>query len=399
MTEFHVPTEDQRDQVVNVMRVSLNLDAGFVEHRAPKVPLDQFRCALDGDRVIAVAGARPFRQRFGGREVPMSGIWGVGTLPEHRGTGLASGAVGRLLHEAREGGVPISALYPAILRPYRGLGFELAGTYTEHQVRLDDLPRGASGPLPIEEFDVERDLEAVRACYRRATEGDNGPIDSDHPTWWPERIMGQRLPDEHARAVVARTPDGGVGGYASFVHEKDEEGDLDVSFRLSCRHLVSSSLEATASLLGYFRGFRGLGQHLRFTGPPAHPLAMLVEEQRIKPAWTFRWMLRMLDVPAALEARGYPPVSGEAVIAVEDAQFPANRGPWRILAREGAVEVAPANGAHVRPIPVGTLSSMYSGFLSPSDAVRLGQLDGSDPVVPLLARLFAGPAPFMYDFF
>ncbi|WP_410965235.1 sterol carrier protein domain-containing protein [Salmonella sp. SAL4435] len=48
---------------------------------------------------------------------------------------------------------------------------------------------------------------------------------------------------------------------------------------------------------------------------------------------------------------------------------------------------------------MGTFSAIYSGFVSPYDAARLGLLDGDDPAVPVLARLFAGPAPFMYDWF
>jgi predicted acetyltransferase len=397
MTEIRTPAEEHRDQVANVMRVSLNLDRGFLEHRAPKLPLERFRCAFEGERVVGVAADRRFRQRFGGRELEMCGIWGVGTLPERRGSGIATLAVGRLLHEARERGVPLSALYPATVRPYRGLGYELAGTYTEHRVAFDDLPKGG-GPLPVEEFDLAGDLDAVRACYRRATEMHNGPIDCDDADWWPERIMGRRMPDELQRAVVARGAAGEIEGYASFVYEK-HDGDLDVAFRLSCNHFVAASMEGYASLLAYLRGFRGLGQALVFPGPPADPLALLVEEQRVRPEWTFRWMLRLLDVPAALEGRGYPPVNGDAVIAVEDGTFPENRGPWRISAEGGKVEVAPAEGATVRPMPIGTLSSIYSGFLSPHDAARLGLLDGDDPAVPVLARLFSGPAPFMLDWF
>jgi predicted acetyltransferase len=126
---------------------------------------------------------------------------------------------------------------------------------------------------------------------------------------------------------------------------------------------------------------------------------MLVEEQRLRPSWTFRWMLRLLDVPAALEARGYPPVGGEAVIAVDDAMFADNRGPWRISAEDGKVRVSSAEGERVRPVSIGALSSMYTGLLSPYDAVRLGLLEGVDPAVPVLARLFAGPPPFMLDWF
>jgi predicted acetyltransferase len=161
---------------------------------------------------------------------------------------------------------------------------------------------------------------------------------------------------------------------------------------------VATSVEGWASLLSYLRGFRGMGQTLRFTGPPAHPLALLVEEQRVRPVWSFRWMLRLLDVPSALSGRGYPPVSEEFVLSVEDGLFPENRGPWRVVAEGGVVSVWPAPEAgRVQPISIGALSSLYAGSLSAWDAVAFGLVD--EAAAPALGRLFGGPAPWMYDFF
>ena len=189
----------------------------------------------------------------------------------------------------------------------------------------------------------------------------------------------------------------GIEGYASFTLGSDQ-GPLDFEYSIDCRHLVATSVEGWASLLSYLRGFRGLGRTLRFTGPPAHPVALLVEEQRVRPGWSFQWMLRLLDVAGAIEGRGYPPLSGEMVLSVEDALFPENRGPWRVVAEGGAVSVSPASGVgRVRPISIGTLSSLYSGFLSAADAVALGLVD--EAAAPGLARLFGGPAPWMHDFF
>jgi predicted acetyltransferase len=189
----------------------------------------------------------------------------------------------------------------------------------------------------------------------------------------------------------------GIEGYASFTFGSDQ-GPLEFEYSINCRHLVATSVEGWASLLSYLRGFRGLGRSLKFTGPPAHPVALLVEEQRVRPAWSFQWMLRLLDVVGALEGRGYPPVSGELVLSVEDALFPENRGPWRVVAEGGVVSVMPASGVgHLRPISIGTLSSLYSGFLSAAAAVTLGLVDES--AAPGLARLFGGPAPWMHDFF
>jgi hypothetical protein len=46
---------------------------------------------------------------------------------------------------------------------------------------------------------------------------------------------------------------------------------------------------------------------------------------------------------------------------------------------------------------LGTLSSLYTGSLSAWDAVAFGLVDKA--AAPGLARLFSGPAPWMYDFF
>ncbi|HJU57152.1 MAG TPA: GNAT family N-acetyltransferase [Actinomycetota bacterium] len=397
MTETTVfrPDDEHRDEIVRLMAVAFNMSSRLDE-RAAWLPIQNMRCVSDGDRIVAAAGARDFRQWFGRRELEMSGIWGVVTSPEHRGGGLATRAVTTLLEEARERGQPLSALYPATQRPYRGMGYEQAGTMTRHEVALDDLPHGPSGALPVEEFSLERDLDGVRTCYRASVSGHHGPIDCDDPDWWHEKILGRWFSDDVQRAVVARGPSG-IEGYASFTYGP-AKGAIDFNFSIQCRHLVATSVEGYASLFSYMRGFRGLGISLRFTGPPAHPLGLLVEEQRVAPVWTYRWMLRLLDVPEALSGRGYPPVSGQLVLAVEDGLFPENRGPWLVEGDgSGSVSVSPARGSRVQPVTIGTLSSVYSGYLSPFDAVALGRLDAAH--APFLAQLYGGPAPWMHDFF
>jgi len=397
MIQIRTPDEADRRQVAEIMHVSFNISKARFEERAATLELSQLLCGYDGPRVVAAGGARAFRQWFGGAEVPMCGVYGVVTLPEYRGTGIATKLVGQLLHRDREVGVPIAALFPAVIRPYRRMGFELAGTLTEYEVRLDDLPAGA-GPLSVEEYGPT-DLDGVRACYRRAAAPHNGPIDCDDDHWWPVRILGDYGVDGIARTVVARG-DGGIEGYAAFTQHK-AQGDLETSFDVGCKHLLAATPGALTSLLGYFRGFRGIGQSLRFYGPPTEPMTLVVDELRVKPAWSYRWMLRILDVPGAFEARGYAPVSGEGTVAVEDAMFADNNGAFRVEADQGKVRVTRLGNARSisRAIPIGVLSSMFSGYLLPRDAVRLGHLEEDDPAVPFLSNLLAGPAPWMYDWF
>jgi len=126
---------------------------------------------------------------------------------------------------------------------------------------------------------------------------------------------------------------------------------------------------------------------------------MLVPEQKIETPYRYRWMLRLLDVAVALGDRGYPPVDADATIAVHDEHFAENAGPWRLEVREGVAHVERANGSATRPVPVGALSAMYSGFLRVPDAVELGYLDAGDPAGAVLDRLFSGPDPWCPFFF
>ena len=396
--EIRTPDEEDRDQVADVLRTSLNFSKAWRERRAAALPLQDLRCAYDGGRVLATAGAHRLHQWFGGRDPITSGIYAVATLPEHRGTGLASAALMQILHEAREEGVPLTTLYPAVLRPYRKLGYELAGTYNEHRVALDAIPEDLGSDLPpVETLDIERDLDGLKACYRGWASRHNGAIEPTDDTWWTRRVL-ESWGDHVARAVVVRGAGGEVEGFASFRYQ-ETPGHLDVSFGVECFVLSTTTGRATRALLRYFRGFRGVGVWLGWNGPGDDPIAMLIPDQAIETPYRYRWMLRLLDVPAALEGRGYPPVDADATFAVHDGDFPENAGPWRLEVQNGKAHVERATGATVRPIPVGALSAMYSGFLRVPDAVELGYLDGDDPAGTALDRLFAGPDPWCPFFF
>jgi predicted acetyltransferase len=152
-------------------------------------------------------------------------------------------------------------------------------------------------------------------------------------------------------------------------------------------------------LLGYFRGYRGIGQWVEWAGPPNDPISFLLPEQKLETSFSYRWMVRLLDVRAALEARGYPQVDAEALFAVEDPMFPENAGPWSLRVAGGKASVERVETAAPRPIPIGVLSSMFTGHLRAPDAVRLGFLDADDPAVPAFSRSFDGPDPWCPFFF
>jgi predicted acetyltransferase len=235
----------------------------------------------------------------------------------------------------------------------------------------------------------------VKASHERLAVQENGLTAGVDDDWWPSRVFNRW---SSAAKGTVMTSEAVPDGYAAFRQESmpDEWG-----YRLICTHLVAHTREAGLALLSYFRRFKGVGQDLEWHGSPTEPLALLLAEQSLTPVWVFRNMSRILDVPTALESRGYPSdASGAATFSVEDDLFPDNQGPFLLEAEGGRVQVSRApEGAAAKPLPIGVLSSLFTSYVTPAQAARVGLVDPEHPALPLLGRLFAGPAPWTPDFF
>lgn len=396
--QIRPPEESEREAVGGVLEASLNLDPGRRANRLARMPLADFRVAVEDGRVVSTAAEYRFLQWFGGRALRMSGIFGVATLPEYRGAGVMRTVVSTVLREAYDRGTPISALYPAVLGPYRGLGFEIAGIYHQHRLRVDAIPAGIGDASLVREYTSE-DLPAVRTCWSSAIRRANGPAEPTGDGWWVHRTFNPAM-DPTLRGVVVPGEDGAVEAFASFTRSSTP-GLLDVAFGLDCEPLAGVTERGLRSLLAYFRGYRGIGEWVRWAGAPHDPIAMLIPEQGVLSNWRYPWMLRLLHVDRALEDRGWPAgADAEVVLSVQDDLFPDNAGPWRLTVRGGRAEVTREPGdPGVRPIPIGALSAMFAGALRPWNAVALGLMDRDDPAVGALAILFEGPDPWAGLFF
>jgi predicted acetyltransferase len=395
---IRTPEESEREAVGEVLRVSLNFDPARLATRLPRLPLRDFRVAFDGDRPVSTAGEFRFLQWFAGRAMPMSGIFGVATLPEYRGGGVMRDVVSTVMREAYDRGTPVTALYPAVLGPYRSLGYEIAGTFTEHRLAIDAIPAGIGDASPVREYTPE-DLPAVRECWSCAMRDGTGTTEPDGDGWWVHRTFNPEM-DPTLRAVVVPSADGdGIEAFASFTRTPTP-GELHVAFGLECEPMAAVTERGLRSLLAYLRGFRGLGRWVQWTGAPNDAVTMLIPEYAVLHEWRYPWMLRLLRVDDALRGRGWPAgATAEVTFAVDDPMFPDNAGTRRLSVSGGEAEVARVDGVEAKPLAIGTLSAMFTGYLHPNDAVRVGLMDAGDPAVEAFATLFAGPDPWTGFFF
>lgn len=111
-------------------------------------------------------------------------------------------------------------------------------------------------------------------------------------------------------------------------------------------------------------------------------------------------MLRLVDVPAALDGRGYPAgVDAAVTLTVDDPELPGNTGGWRLTVSGGAGKTEPVtpDPAALRLGPNG-LAALYAGFPLPTLRAA-GLVSGGDPDTdPLLDTLFAAQ-PYLLDYF
>jgi predicted acetyltransferase len=336
---------------------------------------------VDADRVVAAALIWDFGQWWSGRVVPMGGIAGVVVDPEYRGTGTATLLMRAVLDRCQAQGMALSALYASALPVYRKVGYEVGGARYRYSFAADEIRRLSRGSVPTRQAtaaDAERLLELVGTARTRSRE--SGPV------VWPAREVRRWLDEEDTFAYLA--DDG-------FVAYRWTDSDLTVD------ELIALSPDTIRSLWGLVGSGASIAASVHAYVAPHDPIHLLLGREATKATQVQRWLLRLIDAPAAIAARGWPAnVTVDVPIQLDDGEVPGNGGCWRLHVSAGAAELTHENGAAdaVRLAPRG-MAALYAG--TPMAMLRLAGLaeGGSADADCRLDAAFAGAAPFMLDYF
>ncbi|TWD84887.1 putative acetyltransferase [Kribbella amoyensis] len=379
-------TEDHLDAVVRVRARSFGPLAPGDHERWTKDAVEFLRDGrylgvADGDEVVAAARIWDFQQWWGGRRVPMAGVAGVVVSPEYRGRGVGSLLMRGVLQRSLDKGFPLTALYPATTVIYRHLGYEYGGGRYRFDFQAADLRSLGGKEVTVRRAgpaDAARVLELVAEAHQ-----------SGHASGllvWPESKVAEWLEDESNFAYLA--DDGFV------VYNWDHRN-------LSVDELIAHS-EATARALWSTVGSgSSIASTVQAYVSPHDPIHYLAEHEADKQAQVQRWMLRLLDAPAAIAARGYAPgVEVDVDLDLQDPEVPANNGRWHlsISNSQGTLTPTETSGEATRLTPR-ALAALYAG--TPLKTLRTtGQATGGNPTQDnLLQTAFTGPTPYMLDYF
>jgi predicted acetyltransferase len=332
----------------------------------------------DGSRLAASGFHFRFEQWWHGRAVPMGGVAGVCVAPEDRGRGIGRRLAAALLE--RMPGLPLSALYPATAPVYRAVGYEHAGARHLVTVRPGALRTLGGGPVKVRRAGPDDAAEVVALLRRLHAEArDCGPIDRG------EEYIRDVLGDERVYSYLA---DDGFLAY----------GWRDGNARLTVHRCAAGSADTARALWAVVGSGSSVAETVRACVAPHDPLFWLLRDRSTEDVHRVSWMLRVLDAPAAIAARGFPAgVSADVPIVIEDGPSQRHAGAWRLTVGGGAgrLERAAEDPEALR-LPARALAALYAGV--PLATLRRGGIATGGGTDALLDAAFAA-TPFMLDYF
>lgn len=386
-SRFTVLTEEFQDDLALLAAESFNFDPDQSRGWFKNTGLENWRVVLDGQTVLAGLMQIPMSQWFGGRPVSMTGIAGVVVSPKCRGKGVGQTLIGSSLRELRKRGVGLSALYASTTSFYRRNGYEIGGPAYHFSLNLKEIT-GRAGGLEVRDFRGE-DFSLAQELQEKSVRH-HGALRRGAYLW--HRVRHPR--GDETQAVGFFGADG-LEGYMLYRRHQNSNGDSI----LQISDLVLTSSAAKETFLGYLAGHRAIFQRAEWQAAESMPFLLDLAEK-----WSFSltlmeyWMLRIVDIKAALEERGYPEgVRVTLGFELKDNILPENQGVWTLDVGEG-VGVLQAGGTAEITLDVGALASLYSGFMSAEQLEIAGRLRGTSEGMRKASLAFQGK-PVLCDFF
>lgn len=340
---------------------------------------------------VATFASWPAELTVPGGAVPASAISAVTVAPTHRRRGILRALMVGELRSALENGMPVAVLTVSESTIYGRFGFAPAAAAAHWKL---DVRRarwiGPDAPGRVDFLTRAQGRALAEDLHERARLGSPGEIDMPGGHW--DRYFGTR-PDaekpEQLRVVQYRSAAGEVDGVAVYRVTEDEQ-DFTASV-VDISLLLTATDEAYAGLWRFFLSMDLIATINVSELSTAEPLWWMIADQRAATI-TVRdhQYVRLLDVPATLQARRYDVADTIALEVADPLDLAA--GTFVVATdTEGRAEVDavddPPLGVPLVRLGVAELSAIVLGGVSPVTLARAGRLHSDDPA--RLARLFA----------
>jgi predicted acetyltransferase len=362
--------------------------------------LDRLIGAVDGETWVGGASAESRRMTVpGGAEVRTAAVSGVGVLPSHRRRGILTRLMRWLIDQAAERGEPLSVLHASegAIYPHFGYGMATLQGMIDADRSAFRFSRPAEPLGRVRLVDVDEGMRLIPAIYDQVRIARPGEVSRSPASWRLQHLgdnswrRGSLGPKSNAVLEVRGEP----RGYAIYRVKSDWDA-LGPKHVLTLLEVTGLDPAAERALWEWLAGIDLVGRIKAWQSPVPHPLFLQLDDPRklVLTVGDGIW-LRLVDLPAALEARSYAG-PGRVTLEVTDAFCPTNAGGWTVDVHgdRGAASVTAA-AAGVEPdlaLDSADLATIYLGAFSFADLAHAGRVrECRDGALAAADRLFTMP--------
>ncbi|EMA43879.1 GNAT family N-acetyltransferase [Halococcus saccharolyticus] len=368
-------------------------DEPIDERRQRRWAFGEDRGVFDGDDLVACGTHIEFTVRLRGEWLPMAGLSGVASPPDRRRQGFVGELLEASLREYRDRDWPIAALWPFKHDFYARYGWATGCRYrtaTVDPAALSTVRSAAAGEfrrIEPEEYATlepvfEAWLDGVNLATRRSDD------------WWRDRVFQS---DDTERYCYVWLREDEPRGYLLYRIRNDDDGR-----RLVVDEMASADHEAYLNLLRFCHDHDSQVNTVELYGHDHDRLLDVVTDRdAIEVEMAAGQMVRIVDVPTALEAVPYPGVEDATVtVDVDDPHAPWNDATFAIRVEDNVASVERVDAEPDATTDIGTLSQLLVGYCSAEHARVVGDLDvDTSGTADVLDRLFPEHEVFLPEQF
>lgn len=346
---------------------------------------------FDGDDIVGTGGAFSLGVTVpGGSVVPMGGTTIITVQPTHRRRGILRDLMGRHLDEVAGRGEPLAGLWASEGSIYGRFGYG-AATF-RHKSELDASkvvfretpPKGS-----VRLIDPDDARSIVPAVYAAAVSQRAGMLTRSDP-WWQYRVFADVESwrgGKSARRYVLYEVGGEVGGYAIY-RQKSKWEDFVADGEVEVVEVITRDADAYRGIWAFLTNIDLFPQVRWWNAPVDDPLPMMsTDARRIQRTLSDALWIRIMDVPAALEARTYEH-DGVVTIEVDDMFRGDTTGVYRLEVSGGNARCEVVDAPLDVALSLDVLGHLYLGGGDALAMAAAGRIGGDPSAVANLHRLF-----------
>jgi len=352
---------------------------------------DRTFAAFDGDDIIGTAAGFSLGLTVpGGAEVPMAGTTVITVQPTHRRRGVFRALMESHLDDVAARGEPLAGLWASESSIYGRFGYGPA-TY-RHSVAMETGSiefRAEQAEGSVRLLGAPEAEPVIRDLHEKVRTTRSGFL-SRSDAWWVHRVIAD--PEswrggKSSNRYVVFEEDGSATGYASY-RQKAKWDDFAAGGEIEVSEVIATTAASHSGLWSFLTNIDLYTELEYWNLPVDDPLPFEVTApRRVRTKMVDGLWVRLMDIPVALEARGYES-DGGITFSVDDASRPQNTGTYRLDVADGRGHCERVSSTAQATFDVDVIGHLYLGGGNALAMAQAGRVEGDPGAVVSLHRLF-----------